>query len=155
MQNYTIDNLDLEILEILRQNAKVSYAEIAKKLIVSPGTIHVRLKKMEKAGIVKGSVLKIDYRKLGYDLTAFIGIYLKSSSDYRQALAELEKINEVVEAHFTTGAYSIYIKLIARNTDHMHRILTDKIQKIDSIQRTETMLSLEESIHRNVRLIPE
>ena len=153
MGNYTIDNLDLEILEILTQNSKVSYAEIAKKLIVSPGTIHVRLKKMESSGVVKGSVLKVDYRKLGYDLTAFIGIYLKSSSDYQHALRELKKISEVVEAHFTTGSYSIYIKLIARNTDHMHEILTQKIQKIKDIQRTETMLSLEESIHRNVRLI--
>ena len=153
MKNYTVDNLDLEILEILTQNSKVSYAEIAKKLIVSPGTIHVRLKKMENAGVIKGSVLKVDYRKLGYDLTAFIGIYLKSSSDYQHALQELKKINEVVEAHFTTGSYSIYIKLIARNTDHMHEILTKKIQKIGDIQRTETMLSLEESIHRNVRLV--
>ena len=106
MENYTIDNLDLEILEILTQNSKVSYAEIAKKLIVSPGTIHVRLKKMERSGIIKGSGLKIDYRKLGYDLTAFIGIYLKSSSDYQHALQELKKISEVVEAHFTTGSYS-------------------------------------------------
>ncbi len=153
MENYTIDNLDLEILEILTQNSKVSYAEIAKKLIVSPGTIHVRLKKMERSGIVRGSVLKVDYRKLGYDLTAFIGIYLKSSSDYQHALQELEKISEVVEAHFTTGSYSIYLKLIARNTDHMHEILTQKIQKIKDIQRTETMLSLEESIHRNIKLV--
>lgn len=153
MENYSIDNLDLEILEILTQNAKVSYAEIAKKLIISPGTVHVRLKKMEKAGIVKGSVLKIDYRKLGYDLTAFIGIYLKSSSDYQHALKALKKINEVVEAHFTTGSYAIYIKLIARNTDHMHEILTKKVQKIEDIQRTETMLSLEEGIHRNIQLI--
>lgn len=153
MENYTIDNLDLEILEILTQNSKVSYAEIAKKLIVSPGTIHVRLKKMERSGIVRGSALKVDYRKLGYDLTAFIGIYLKSSSDYQHALQELEKISEVVEAHFTTGSYSIYLKLIARNTDHMHEILTKKIQKIKDIQRTETMLSLEESIHRNIKLV--
>lgn len=153
MENYTIDNLDLEILEILTQNSKVSYTEIAKKLIVSPGTIHVRLKKMERSGIVKGSVLKVDYRKLGYDLTAFIGIYLKSSSDYQQALQELKEISEVVESHFTTGSYSIYIKLIARNTDHMHEILTQKIQKIKDIQRTETMLSLEESIHRNIKLL--
>jgi len=153
LENYTIDNLDLEILEILTQNSKVSYTEIAKKLIVSPGTIHVRLKKMERSGIVKGSVLKVDYRKLGYDLTAFIGIYLKSSSDYQQALQELKEISEVVESHFTTGSYSIYIKLIARNTDHMHEILTQKIQKIKDIQRTETMLSLEESIHRNIKLL--
>ena len=153
MENYTIDNLDLEILEILTQNSIVSYAEIAKKLIVSPGSIHVRLKKMERSGIVRGSVLKVDYRKLGYDLTAFIGVYLKSSSDYQHALQELEKISEVVEAHFTTGSYSIYLKLIARNTDHMHEILTQKIQKIKDIQRTETMLSLEESIHRNIKLV--
>lgn len=147
-----IDQLDREILAILSENAKESYASIAKKLIISIGTVHVRLKKMERNGVITGTGLKINYRKVGYDLTAFIGIFLNSSSDYNNAIDKLKAIDEVVEAYFTTGAYSIYAKLVARNTHHMHEVLTQKIQRIEEIQRTETMLSLEEPIHRPIKL---
>ena len=149
---YKLDNIDKSILEILMKNAKVPYTEIAKKLIVSTGTIHVRMKKMENYGIVKKIKLEINHEKIGYDLTSFLGIYLEKGSNYNYVINELNKIKEVVEAHYTTGIYSIFAKIICKNTKHMREILNDKIQQITSIQRTETIISLEQSIDKRVSL---
>ncbi len=149
---YKLDNIDIGILEILMKNAKIPYTEIAKKLIVSTGTIHVRMKKMENYGIVKKIKLEINHEKIGYDLTSFIGIYLEKGSNYNYVINELNKIKEVVEAHYTTGIYSIFAKIICKNTKHMREILNDKIQQITSIQRTETIISLEQSIDKRISL---
>ena len=149
---YKLDNIDIVILEILMKNAKIPYTEIAKKLIVSTGTIHVRMKKMENYGIVKKIKLEINHEKIGYDLTSFIGIYLEKGSNYNYVINELNKIKEVVEAHYTTGIYSIFAKIICKNTKHMREILNDKIQQITSIQRTETIISLEQSIDKRISL---
>ena len=149
---YKLDNIDKGILEILMKNAKISYTEIAKKLIVSTGTIHVRMKKMENYGIVKKIKLEINHEKIGYDLTSFLGIYLEKGSNYNYVINELNKIKEVVEAHYTTGIYSIFVKIICKNTKHMREILNDKIQQITSIQRTETIISLEQSIDKRISL---
>ena len=149
---YKLDNIDKGILEILMKNAKVPYTEIAKKLIVSTGTIHVRMKKMENYGIVKKIKLEINHEKIGYDLTSFLGIYLEKGSNYNYVINELNKIKEVVEAHYTTGIYSIFAKIICKNTKHMREILNDKIQQIKSIQRTETIISLEQSIDKRISL---
>ena len=108
--NYQIDNIDRGILSELMINAKIPYTEIAKKLIVSAGTIHVRMKKMEEAGIVKNSRLHINYELLGFDLTAFLGIYLEKGSTYKDVIQQLNLIPEIVEAHYTTGVYSIFAK---------------------------------------------
>ncbi|PCJ86554.1 MAG: transcriptional regulator AsnC [Flavobacteriales bacterium] len=152
LENYQIDKVDLEILSILMDDAKTPYTEIAKKIIVSPGTIHVRMRKLEQMGLVKGSTLLIDPTRLGYDLTAFLGVFLEKGSNYNEVIKQLEKIPEVVEAHYTTGNYSIFLKIICRNTNQLRDVLGDKVQKISGIQRTETILSLEESIKRNVKL---
>ena len=149
---YKLDNIDKGILDILMKNAKVPYTEIAKKLIVSTGTIHVRMKKMENFGIVKKIKLEINHEKIGYDLTSFLGIYLEKGSNYNYVINELNKIKEVVEAHYTTGIYSIFAKIICKNTKHMREILNDKIQQIKSIQRTETIISLEQSIDKRISL---
>lgn len=151
-QNLEIDNVDIDILSILIENANIPYTDIAKKLVVSAGTIHVRMKKMEKLGIVRNATLIIDPIKLGFDLTAFLGIYLEKGSVYKDVIKELQKIPEVVEAYYTTGAYSIFAKIICRNTEHLRLVLNDKIQAIDGIQSTETFISLEESIKRTVQL---
>ena len=143
-----IDDLDRNILGILMENANIPYTEIAKKLFVSGGTVHVRMKKMETMGIVKGSHLEVDYEKLGYDITAFLGIYLDKSSLYDKVAGQLSSIPEVVAAHYTTGVYSIFAKIVCRDTNHLRQVLHDKIQYIDGIQRTETFISLEESINR-------
>ena len=150
--NYQIDNIDRGILSELMINAKVPYTEIAKKLIVSAGTIHVRMKKMEEAGIVKNSRLHINYELLGFDLTAFLGIYLEKGSTYRDVIQQLNLIPEIVEAHYTTGVYSIFAKIRCKNTKHMRQILNEEIQSIKGIQRTETTISLEQSIDKHIIL---
>jgi len=150
--NYQIDNIDRSILSELMINAKVPYTEIAKKLIVSAGTIHVRMKKMEEAGIVKNSRLHINYELLGFDLTAFLGIYLEKGSTYTDVIQQLNLIPEIVEAHYTTGVYSIFAKIRCKNTKHMRQILNEEIQSIKGIQRTETTISLEQSIDKHIIL---
>jgi len=150
--NYQIDNIDRGILSELMINAKVPYTEIANKLIVSAGTIHVRMKKMEEAGIVKNSRLHINYELLGFDLTAFLGIYLEKGSTYTDVIQKLNLIPEIVEAHYTTGVYSIFAKIRCKNTKHMRQILNEEIQTIKGIQRTETIISLEQSIDKHIIL---
>lgn len=148
-----IDNLDRKILGILMEDALVPYTEIAKRLIVSAGTIHVRMKKLQEAGIVKQSILMVDHQKMGYDLTAFLGVYLTRGSEYKRVAREIDRIPEIVEAHYTTGQYSIFLKVICRNTEHLRTVLNKKIQAIEGIERTETIISLEEGIRRNVNIL--
>jgi Lrp/AsnC family transcriptional regulator for asnA, asnC and gidA len=150
-----IDDLDLQILSILMEDAKTPYTEIGKKLFVSGGTIHVRMKKLHDLGIVKGAYLNIDHVLLGYDLSAFLGIYLKESSMYNSVISQLREIPEIVSAHYTTGVYSIFARVICKDTDHLREVLSTKIQKISGIQRTETFISLEESIQRPIHLSAE
>jgi Lrp/AsnC family transcriptional regulator for asnA, asnC and gidA len=150
--NLEIDNLDIDILSILMTDATTAYTEIAKELIVSGGTIHVRMKKMQDLGIIKGSNLLVDAQKVGYDICAFLGIYLEKGSIYNDAVAELKKISEIVELHYTTGGYSMFAKILCRDTNHLRFVLNDKIQAVSGIQRTETFISLEESIKRQITL---
>lgn len=153
MQKYSdIDSTDLRILSLLVENAALPYTEIGKRVFVSGGTVHVRMKKLEQMGIVKGSQLVIDPAKLGWDISAFLGIYLDKSSLYEQVATELENIPEVVNIHYTTGIYSIFLKIVCRDTGHLREILHDKIQKVNGIQRTETFISLEERINRSIPL---
>lgn len=150
--NLEIDNLDIQILSILMVDATTPYTEIAKKLIVSGGTIHVRMKKMEELGIIIGSNLMIDPQKIGYDVCAFLGIFLEKGSIYKDAVEKLKKVKEIVELHYCTGAYSMFAKIICRDTNHLREVLNDKVQAIEGIQRTETFISLEESIKRQIEL---
>ena len=147
-----LDEVDKKILAILMRNAKTPYTDIAKNIHVSSGTVHVRMNKLEQMGIVTGATLSIDYTKLGYDISAFLGIYLDKSSFYDEVSEQLKKIPEVVAAHYTTGIYSIFAKIICRDTAHLKEILHDKIQKINGIQRTETFISLQESINRPISI---
>lgn len=144
-----LDKTDHQILSILLGNATLPYTEVAKGIGVSTGTVHVRMKKMQDLGIVKGAVLSIDYGRLGYDITAFLGIYLQQSSFYDQAANALKDIPEVVNLHYTTGNYSMFVKIVCRDTQHLREVLHDKIQKVKGIERTETFISLEETIERN------
>ena len=145
-----IDNTDLRILSYLLEDANMPFTEIGQKLGISGGTIHVRMNKMREKGIVKGSQLIIDVSKLGWDITAFLGIYLDKSSLYEEVAADLIAIPEVVNIHYTTGIYSIFAKIVCRDTQHLREVLHDKIQKVGGIQRTETFISLEESVNRSI-----
>lgn len=148
--NYEIDKLDRDILRILILDAKTPYTDIAKRLIVSPGTIHVRMKRMERLGIVKGATLILDPARIGYDMTAFVGVYLVKGSAYSEVIQDVEGIPEIVEAHYTTGEYSIFAKIVCKNTDHLRHVINDKLQPINGISRTETIISLGESIRKQV-----
>jgi Lrp/AsnC family transcriptional regulator for asnA, asnC and gidA len=150
-KNYEIDNVDLKILNILMEDAKIPYTEVAKKVFVSGGTVHVRMKKLEEIGVVSGTTLKLDYSKLGYDVTCFMGIYLEKSSLYDSAVAQLRNISEIVKIHYTTGNYNIFLKIHCRDTKHLKDVLHDKIQKVEGIERTETFISLEESMDRHLQ----
>ncbi len=152
-ENYKVDNTDLKILEILMENAKRPFTEVAKMVFVSGGTIHVRMNKLEDAGIVEQTTIKVNYSKLGYDITAFIGIYLEKSALYDTVMAKLKAIPEITNIHYTTGNYSMFVKIHCKDTNHLKAVLHDKIQQVDGIERTDTMISLEESLDRNLKLI--
>ena len=152
--NLEIDKLDLQILSMLMQEAQMPYTEIAKKLVVSGGTVHVRMKKLIGMGVVKGSHLEIDASKLGYDICAFVGMFLEKGSLYNRIVKQLEEIDEITEIHYTTGRYGIFLKIISRNTRELRSILNDKVQPIEGIQRTETFISLEESMKRPIKILP-
>ena len=147
-----LDEVDIKILEVLMKDAKRPYTEVAKKAFVSGGTVHVRMRKLEEAGIVEGTSLNVNYAKLGFDVTAFIGIYLEKSVLYDTVIEKLKDIPEITSIHYTTGNYSIFLRLHCKDTRHLKDILHDKIQRVDGIERTDTMISLEESLNRNIRL---
>lgn len=150
-KNYEIDNVDLKILNLLMEDAKIPYTEVAKKVFVSGGTVHVRMKKLEEMGVVRGTTLLMDYSKLGYDVTCFMGIYLQKSSLYDSVVEQLLHIPEIVKVHYTTGNYNIFIKIHCKDTRHLKDVLHDKIQKVEGIERTETFISLEESVNRHLK----
>ena len=149
-EQLNIDKLDLQIIQAMMQSANISYAELGKKLFVSGGTIHVRIKKLQELGIVKGTKLHIDHKLLGYDVIAFIGIYLKESSMYDTVAKELHKMPEIVRLNYTTGNYSMFAEVVCRDINELKMVLHDQLQKIKGIERTETFISLEESLNRSV-----
>lgn len=150
MTDYEIDKTDLKILSLLMQDATMPYTEVGQKAFVSAGTVHVRMKKMEQMGIITGSQLIVNYAKMGYDITAFIGIYLRESLLYDEVVTELIKIPEILSMNYTTGNYSIFAKIICKDTQHLMKLLHDKVQKISGIERTETFISLHESVNRQI-----
>jgi Lrp/AsnC family transcriptional regulator for asnA, asnC and gidA len=147
-----IDDLDLQIIQALMEDAEISYADLGKKLFVSGGTIHVRIKKLEEHGLVKGRKLAVDLKALGYDVIAFIGIYLEKSSLYDDVAKDLRKIPEIVRLNSTTGNYSMFIEIVCKDIKQLRLVLHDKLQNIKGIERTETLISLEESFNRNAQI---
>ena len=145
-----LDKLDLQIIQEMMENAEISYADLGKKLFVSGGTIHVRIKKLEELKVVKGRKLAIDLKALGYDVIAFIGIYLEKSSLYDSVAKELKRIPEIVRLNYTTGNYSMFAEIVCKDIQQLRFVLHDELQKIKGIERTETFISLEESLDRNV-----
>lgn len=147
-QELNIDELDLKLIQAMMINADRSYAEIAEDLFVSPGTIHVRMKKLTELGVIKHKVLSVDYKKLGLDVVAFIGVYLEKSSLYDSVAKQLKKIPQVVRLNYTTGSYSMFIEIVCKDIDQLRKVLHDDLQKVQGIERTETLISLEESFSR-------
>lgn len=147
-----LDKLDFQIIQEMMGNAEISYADLGKKLFVSGGTIHVRIKKLQEAEIVQGTKLNVDMKSLGYDVIAFIGIFLEKSSLYDTVAKELKKIPEIVRLNYTTGGYSMFAEIVCKNIQQLRFVLHDELQKIKGIERTETFISLEESFVRDVRV---
>ncbi|MFT4642196.1 MAG: Lrp/AsnC family transcriptional regulator for asnA, asnC and gidA [Candidatus Azotimanducaceae bacterium] len=152
MKKFILDEIDHQILDILIDNARTPFTDIAKKLIVSAGTIHVRVKKMEEEGIIMGSTLTLDYEKMNYSFIAHVGIYLEKTSKTMNVIEELRKISNITVAYITAGKYNIFCKIRAKDTNHAKEIIF-QIDDIDGVARTETMISLEESINDKKRLM--
>ncbi len=151
--NKSLDKLDLQIIQAMMQDAEVSYADLGKQFFVSGGTIHVRIKKLEELGVVQGKRLAVDLKVLGYDIIAFIGIYLEKSSLYDNVAQALKAIPQVVRVNYTTGNYSMFVEIVCKDIQQLRFVLHDELQKIKGIERTETLISLEESFSRNVRIV--
>ncbi len=148
-----IDHLDRRILTVLMNDAVVPYTEIAKTLDVSAGTIHVRMKKMIDLGVITGSSLNINPAIVGYDICAFIGVFLDKGSAYMDVREQMKAIPEIVELHYTTGIYSIFAKVLCRDTNHLREVLNEKIQPMSGIQRTETFITLEQGFSRQINIL--
>lgn len=151
-----LDNLDKKILNIVVDNARIPSKDIAAQCGVSRAAIHQRLQRLQEMKVITGSGYTVDPHKLGYNTCTYIGIKLEKGSMYREVARELSKIPEVVECHFTTGPYSMLVKTYAYDNQHLMQLLNDKIQHIAGVTETETMISLEQSMHRQIHVeVPE
>lgn len=147
-----IDGIDKQILRDLMEDARKPILQIAHKIGISGAAIHQRLRKLEQAGVISESRLVVNTKVLGYSTMAFVGIYLDKASRNPEAVKELKKIPEVLECHYTTGNWSILIKILCRDNEHLMQLLNKKIQAIDGVSRTETFISLDQQIERQIQL---
>lgn len=152
MAKFKLDEIDHQILDMLIDNTRVPFTDIAKKLLISAGTVHVRVKKMEDAGIIKGSSLTLDYKKLGYSFIAYVGVFLQNTSQTKFVLERINEIPFVTVAHITTGKFNVFCKIRAKNTEHAKDVIF-MLDDIEGVYRTETMISMEESINDKKRLM--
>ncbi|WP_222981930.1 Lrp/AsnC ligand binding domain-containing protein [Flagellimonas meishanensis] len=147
-----IDGIDKKILRFLMEDARRPILEIARNIGISGAAIHQRLRKLEKSGLLSGSKFIINPRVLGYTTMAYIGIFLDKAMSNPIAVKELEKIPEVLECHYTTGNWSILIKVLCRDNEHLMQVLNKKIQQIEGVSRTETFISLNQQIDRQIQI---
>lgn len=145
-----IDNLDRKILDIVVRNARIPSKDIAVECGVSRAAIHQRIQRLIDTDVITGSGYHVDPKVLGFATCTYIGVNLERGAMYRNVVPELLKIPEIVECHFTTGPYTMLIKLYARDNEHLMRLLNDKIQMIPGVTGTETLISLDESINREI-----
>ncbi|MDR1876436.1 MAG: Lrp/AsnC ligand binding domain-containing protein [Flavobacteriaceae bacterium] len=151
LRTIELDGIDKIILGVLTENSKVPISKIARQVGVSATAIHQRIKKLESAHVIEDSVTPLNYKVLGYKTTAYVGIFLEKSAQYGDAVKDMMNIPEITEAHFTTGNYAIFIKILCKDNDHLMQVLRNRIQKIKGIERTETIISLEQSISRQIK----
>lgn len=152
MAKFKLDEIDHQILDILIDNTRTPFTDIAKKLNISAGTVHVRVKKMEEAGIIIGSSLTLDYKKLGYAFIAYVGVFLQKTSQTKFVLERINEIPFVTVAHVTTGKFNVFCKIRAKDTEHAKQIIF-LLDDIEGVYRTETMISMEESLNDKKRLM--
>lgn len=149
MGHHQLDSLDEQILRMVADNARIPFLEVARACNVSGAAIHQRIQKLTNMGVLKGSEYVIDSEKIGYETCAYIGINLKDPESFKKALDALEKIPEVVECHFTTGEYDMFVKIYAKNNRHLLKIIHEKLQPL-GLARTETLISFNEAIKRQM-----
>lgn len=149
---HTLDALDKKILELVIADARIPFLEVARACNVSGAAIHQRIQKLTNIGILKGSQFNIDPEKIGYETCAFIGLYLKDPEKFDDVVEELRKIPEVVECHYTTGGYDMFIKLYAYNNHHLLNVIHDKLQPL-GLSRSETIISFNEAINRPITIV--
>jgi len=151
-KNLHIDGIDKIILKDLIEDARTPILSIARKVGISGAAIHQRLRKLEASGLISGSKFVLNPKVLGYKTLAFVGIFLDSASKYNAALNRLKEIPEVIESHYTTGNYAIFIKILCRDNEHLMNLLNKDIQSIKGVARTETFISLDQQIDRQIKL---
>ena len=149
---HRLDALDKKILELVIADARIPFLEVARACTVSGAAIHQRIQKLTNIGILKGSQFNIDPEKIGYETCAFIGLYLKDPEKFDDVVEELRKIPEVVECHYTTGGYDMFIKLYAYNNHHLLNVIHDKLQPL-GLSRSETIISFNEAINRPITIV--
>ena len=147
-----LDGIDKKILKMLMENSRRPILEIAKNIGISGAAIHQRLRKLEKNNLIIGSSIKVNTKILGYTTMAFIGIFLDRATNNKTVVNQLKEIKEILECHYTTGDWSILAKLICKDNEDLMEILTKKIQTINGVARTETYISLEQQISRQITL---
>lgn len=152
MAKFKLDKLDHQILDILIEDTRTAFTDIAKKLNISAGTVHVRVRKMEEAGIITGSTLNLNYDKLEYTFVAYVGIFLRKTSQTKFVVERISGIPNVVEAHIPTGKYNVFCKIRAQDTDQAKRVIY-LLDDIDGVYRTETIVSMEECLSDKKRLM--
>ena len=151
-ENVKIDGIDKKILRFLMQDARKPILEIARNIGISGAAIHQRLRKLEKSGLIAGSKFIVNPKILGYKTMAYIGIFLDKAMSNPIAVKQLEKIPEVLECHYTTGNWSILIKVLCKDNEHLMHLLNKKIQQIEGVSRTETFISLDQQIDRQISI---
>ena len=152
MGRYQLDELDEQILSIIASNARIPFLEVARLCNVSGAAIHQRIQRLINEGVIKGSEFVLDPEKIGYETCAYIGLYLKDPEQFDEVTEALRKIPEVVECHFTTGGYDMFIKIYARNNHHLLSIIHDKLQPL-GLARSETIISFHEAIKRQMPIM--
>lgn len=145
-----IDNLDRQILEIISQNARIPFKDVAAECGVSRAAIHQRVQRLIEMGVIIGSGYNVNPKMLGYRTCTYVGIKLEKGSMYKSVVEQLSKLPEIVECHFTTGPYTMLTKLYARDNEHLMDLLNNKMQEIPGVVATETLISLDESIKKEI-----
>lgn len=146
---HRLDELDKQILRLIAGDARMPFLEVARACNVSGAAIHQRIQRLSSMGVIKGSQFVIDPEKIGYETCAYIGLYLKNPENFDKVVSELEKIPEVVECHYTTGGYDMFVKIYAANNHHLLTIIHDKLQPL-GLSRSETIISFHEAINRQL-----
>lgn len=145
-ENYQIDDVDRKILTYLQEDARMPYLDIARKLVVSGGTIHQRVDRLKKLGIIKGSRIILDPQKLGHGVSVFLGVHLISGKSLSDVIEKMRKIKEIQEVHYTTGDYALLIKVTTKSIQHFHEFLVNKLQAMEEIRATESFVILDSPI---------